>query len=89
VAPHRDSKPRSETIGLSAFIEMLPDTKERLLANVFGDICIADDRAGHGQSGAHVPGNERGKRGVVSSTGSSYERGISALFPALRLILYA
>jgi hypothetical protein len=89
VTPHSDSKPRSEAIGLSAFIEMLPDTEQRLLANIFGDIRIADDCAGHGQRSARMPGNERCKCSVISRTGSSYERGISARVLALRLILCA
>jgi hypothetical protein len=66
---------------------MLPNMKERLLANVLGNIRIANYSAGYRQSGSHVPVDELTKCGVVSGTGGSYERGISARFRMLRLSL--
>ena len=76
MAVYRPRQPGAEPIGITAIGQPLPDPKDGILTDIFGQVRVANDCAGHGQAGSRVPCDKHTESMIIAGAGAGEESGI-------------
>ena len=75
---NRPGQPGAKSVGIPAVGQPLPDPEDGILADIFRQVNVAHDRAGHGQAGSRMPRNKHTESMVIAGASAGDEKGIWA-----------